>query len=132
MRVYNWHIYKLEPTKNSLYTQSKIHLSVYLHSNSYKVNTKLILITLVQYTCDTCTETYTNIFKTKEVFFNQNIKGNFFQLKYQFIIFCKYTARLILMVLFSLVSYVYAPGIQPKFQILISKVTVLVTLLFSH
>ena len=77
MRVYSWHIYKLDPTKNSLHTQSKIHLSAYLH-NAYKVNTKLILITLVQYICDTCTETYTNIFKTKEVFLTRTSKATFF------------------------------------------------------
>lgn len=53
MRVYNWHIYKLYPPKNSLRTQSILHsTSAYLHDTSYKVNTKLTPITLVQYIYD--------------------------------------------------------------------------------
>lgn len=93
-------MYKLYPPKSSLRTQSILHsTSAYLHDISCKVNTKLIPITLVR-----MWYTYWNIHKhnqNKGSFFKQNTKGNFFQLKYQFIIFCKYIARLILMVLFS-------------------------------
>lgn len=114
-RVYNWHIYKLYPLKNSLQTQSILHsMSASLHITYCKVNTKLTLIILVQYIRDTV----------------QN-KGNFFQPnnqpKYQFIILCKNTARLLEGFHLGLVSKIcfYATEIQLKCQIVITNLTVL-------
>lgn len=65
-RVYNWHIYKLYPLKNSLQTQSILHsMSASLHITYCKVNTKLTLNILVQYTRD-IVQNKGNFFSTKQ------------------------------------------------------------------
>lgn len=82
MRVYNCHIYKLYPPKNSLRTQPMLQSThAHLHDASSTVNPKSTPIISVQY--------MGNSFKTKAIFFNQKNKGNFFQPKYQFIICAK-------------------------------------------
>ena len=78
-KVYNWHIYKLYPPNTHL---DMIHITFNVCIFTWYLlqsKCKLILITLVQCISDTRMETYTNIFKTKAVFFSSKTpEGHFF------------------------------------------------------